>query len=196
VEYSHSSASKTSKKQKKLLKSKHFALIFIIVGLLIFSFGASNYYSIRILSFDKVPPAAVQEVKDTDVPVEIMIPSINIDLKVDPGQIKDGIWQISNSEATFLDTSAPPGTGGNTVIYGHNKKVIFGNLPYLSLGQKIVVITKSGKIYNYVASQKYFVDPDRTDLVSPTNNAQLTIYTCWGLFDSQRAVVVAKPVNL
>jgi sortase A len=194
VGYSHSSESKISKKQSKL-KAKRFALLFIILGLLIFSFGAYNYYSVRILSFDKVPVAAAQKVKDIDIPVEIIIPSINIDLKVDPGQIKNGVWQVSNSQATFLDTSAAPGNGGNTVIYGHNKKVIFGNLPYLSLGQKITVITKSGKIYNYVASQKYFVDPTRTDLVSPTNKEQLTIYTCWGVFDSQRAVVVAKPVN-
>lgn len=129
-----------------------------------------------------------------DTPVEIIIPSIQIDLKVEPGQIKDRVWLISDSEATFLNTSAIPGTNGNTVIYGHNKKAIFGSLPYLSLGQKIIIKTKSGKIYNYIADQKYFVGPDRVDLVSPKNSDELTIYTCWGLFDSQRAIVTAKPI--
>lgn len=164
------------------------------VGLLVFSFGAINYYRVRILSFSKVPQAAIQSTKNIDIPVEIIIPSVQIDLNVDPGEIKNGVWLISGSGATFLNTSAAPGSGGNTVIYGHNLKKIFANLPYLSIGQKISVKTKSGKIYNYVADQKYFVGPDRVDLVSPTNTDELTIYTCWGLFDSQRALVVAKPI--
>lgn len=194
--YSHSLALKTSRKlQNKLrFQRKHRALGLILLGLLIFCFGAFNYYRVRILSFSKVPVEAVKSTQNLDTPVEIMIPSINIDLKVDPGQIKDGVWQISDSNATFLDTSAVPGSGGNTVIYGHNKKVIFGNLPYINLGQKIIVKTKSGKIYNYIADRKYFVGPDRVDLVSPINKDELTIYTCWGIFDTQRAVVKAKPI--
>jgi sortase (surface protein transpeptidase) len=59
--------------------------------------------------------------------------------------------------------------------------------------KKIIVKTKSGKIYNYIATEKYFVGPSRVDLVSPTNTDELTIYTCWGLFDSERAVIKAKP---
>lgn len=181
-------------RQKKRLALWNQSILLVILGLATFVFGGINYYRVRILSFDKVPPAAAAKTKEIDVPVEIIIPSINIDLTIDPGEIKDGVWQISNKNVTFLDTSAAPGTGGNTVIYGHNKKVIFGNLPYLSIGQKIIIKTKSGKIYNYVADQKYFVGPDRVDLVSPTNSEELTVYTCWGLFDSQRAVIKAKPL--
>lgn len=141
-----------------------------------------------------MPEEVRKSTQDVDLPVEIIIPSIQIDLKVDPGQIKDGVWQISEKSATFLNTSAPPGSGGNTVIYGHNKQAIFGNLPYLSVGQKITIKTKSGKIYNYIAEKKYFVGPDRVDLVSPSDKEELTIYTCYGLFDGERAVIVAKPL--
>lgn len=187
---------KTSpKKTKASVPQKnyyHYYLIF--AGIAIFLFGAINYYRVRILSFSKVPAAAIEATKDTDIPAEIIIPSINIDLKVDPGHIVDGVWQISGANATFLDTSVPPGGKGNVVIYGHNKQVIFGNLPYLSIGQKIIIKTKSGKVYNYIADKKYFVGPDRVDLVSPSDNNELTIYTCWGVFDSQRAVIKAKPL--
>jgi sortase A len=124
--------------------------------------------------------------------VEIIIPSIQIDLKVDPGQIKDGVWLISETNATFLNTSSTPGNEGNTVIYGHNKKVIFGSLPYLSIGQKIIIKTTDGKIYTYEVYEKDFVGSDRVDLVSPTNKEELTVYTCWGIFDTQRAVIKAK----
>lgn len=191
------SALKALKKARKFLqKRNNTSWVILLIGVLIFVFGAVNYYRVRILSFDKVPPQVIQKVKDVDVPVEILIPSIKVDLTVEPGTINNGVWLISNTEATFLDSSAVPGSGGNTVIYGHNLTTIFANLPYLSLGQKIIVKTKSGKLYNYIATQKYFVGPDRVDLVSPSNSDELTVYTCWGLFDSQRAVVVAKPASL
>jgi LPXTG-site transpeptidase (sortase) family protein len=180
-----------SKKKRILLRN---SLIFISLGLIVTIFGGVNYYRVRTLSFNSVPPEVKTATKNIDIPVEIMIPSIKIDLPVDPGEIDNGVWKVSAANATFLSTSAAPGNRGNTVIYGHNLKAIFGNLPYLSVGQKIIIKTKSGKIYNYVASQKYFVGPDRTDLVSPTIKEELTIYTCWGVFDSQRAVIKASPI--
>lgn len=128
------------------------------------------------------------------MPVQITIPSIEVDMPVERGEIKNGVWSISYDKPTFLGSSARPGGSGNTVIYGHNKKAIFGNLPYLSLGQKIYVKTVDGKIHIYEAYKKEFVAPDRVDLVSPTNTEELTIYTCWGLFDSQRVVIKAKPL--
>jgi len=178
--------------QKNRLILWNKSLISILIGVTLLIFGSINYYKARILSFNKVPVATQKMTENSDIPVEIIIPSINIDLKVDPGEIKSGVWQISAVNATFLASSAIPGNNGNTVIYGHNQKIIFGNLPYLSIGQKIIVKTKSGKIYNYIAKNKYFVGQDRVDLVSPTNEEVLTIYTCWGLFDSQRVVVIAN----
>jgi LPXTG-site transpeptidase (sortase) family protein len=160
---------------------------------LIFFVGAFRYYQIRILSFTK-PVASAKTVMVGELPTKIMIPSIGVDLPIDLGEIKNGVWQISYNNPTFLNTSARPGTGGNIVIYGHNKKIIFGNLPYLGIGQKIFIKTVSGKIYTYIAYQKDFVGSDRVDLVSPTKKEELTIYTCWGIFDTQRAVVKAKPI--
>jgi len=190
------SASRNSHELSRKLKSLSVPILVTLLGLSIFFYGAVNYYSVRILSFSKVPQAAATKTQNVDAPTEIIIPSISIDLPVEPGEIKDGVWLISDSTATFLSTSAAPGGGGNTVIYGHNLKRIFGNLPYLSIGQKIIIKTKSGKVYDYIANQKYFVGPDRVDLVSPTDTEELTIYTCWGLLDSERAVVVAKPISM
>ena len=131
------SESKTSRKLSKKPTNLRGPIALLILGLALFVFGGVNYYRVRILSFSKVPEAVQKSTQNVDLPVEIIIPSINIDLKVDPGQIKDGVWQISDSSATFLDTSAAPGSGGNTVIYGHNKKVIFGNLPYFTPAKKL-----------------------------------------------------------
>lgn len=190
MEHFWHSVSKISKK----LQGKFGSSVLIFLGLLIFLFGSFNYYRIRILSFNKTPDVVDLAKQNLDMPVEIIIPSIQTDLTIDPGTIQNGVWQISDTKATFLDTSATPGSAGNTIIYGHNKKAIFGNLPYLSVGQKISVKTKSGTIYKYIVTDKYFVNPNRVDLVSPTMVKELTIFTCWGLFDNQRVVIKAKPV--
>jgi LPXTG-site transpeptidase (sortase) family protein len=179
-----------SKAKRRLLRNAYILLSF---GILLLAFGGFNYYRVRILSFTTLPTVAPTKDRGA-VPTEIVIPSIKIDLPVDIGEIKNGVWQISTNHATFLNTSAPPGTGGNTVIYGHNKKVIFGNLPYLSVGQDIYVKTSDGKIHAYKAVKKYFVEPEAVNLISPTTSEELTIYTCWGLFDSQRAVIKALPI--
>ncbi len=182
---------KRIKKSPAKAKSNKQPLLIITLGLFIFLVGASHYWQIRILSFTKPVAAATTTLKG-ELPTEIIIPSISIDEPIDVGTIKDGVWQISYNNPTFLDSSARPGTGGNIVIYGHNKKVIFGNLPYVSIGQKVMIKVASGKIFTYEIYQKDFVSPDRVDLVSPEPHEDLTIYTCWGIFDSQRAVVKAK----
>ena len=186
---------KTSRKLLKKLKAKRFRkpLIFLFLGIVLILFGGINYYKIRVLSFTKSPQESFSEQK-SELPVQITIPSVGIDLPVETGEIKDGVWKISYSSATFLNSSARPGNSGNTVIYGHNKKAIFGNLPYLSLGQKIYVKTVDGKIYIYEAYWKDFVASDRVDLVEETDKEELTLYTCWGIFDQNRAVIKARPI--
>lgn len=180
----------TSEKPKRFNSS----VVFIFIGLALLVFGGINYYRVRILSFTKSPVPAPVEQKG-EYPVRITIPSIAIDLPIDIGEIKDGVWRVSYTNATFLNTSGRPGGDNNTVIYGHNKKAIFGNLPYLSLGQKIIIKTQDGVLHTYEAYQKDFVGSDRVDLVSPTDQEELTIYTCWGLFDSKRVVIKAKPIK-
>jgi len=146
-----------------------------------------------VLSFKDIPKEAQNQTGDR--PVQVIIPSLKIDLPVESANIKNGVWDISYSNATFLNSSSRPGNGGNVVVYGHNKKLIFGNLPYLSIGQKITIKTEDGTLYNYEVYRKDFVKPDRIDLVSPTDHEELTLFTCWGLFDSQRVVIKGKPID-
>jgi LPXTG-site transpeptidase (sortase) family protein len=180
VEQFQHSVSKTSKKLiKKLNKVK--PSILISLGIFIFLVGASNYYNDRILSFTKTPQEAKVVLKE-ELPVEIDIPSIGISLPIDVGAIKDGVWQISYNHPTFLDTSAAPGSGGNTVIYGHNKNNIFGP------------IRSDGKTYYYKVIKTDTVNPDNLEYVMPKNEEVLTIYTCTGFLDSKRFMVIAKRV--
>lgn len=191
-----------SKASKKLLKKlKVFfssSFFFVFIGCAIFSFGLINYYRLRILSFTGEVKTSQEVSKDNkeevrDNPVRVIIPSIDIDMPLDGAIIKDGVWTISYKNASYLLSSSYPGRGGNIVIYGHNKQVIFGNLPYLSVGQDIILKTESGKEYTYTVYDKQFVNPKRVDLVSNTDHEELTLFTCYGLFDGQRVVVKALP---
>lgn len=168
-----------------------YPLLLVSFGLFLFFLGASRWWQLRVLSFAQVPAAVAT---GGEIPNQIIIPSLKIDIPVDEAEIKEGIWQISYKNATFLKTSARPGMGGNIVIYGHNKKAIFGSLPYLALGQKVILKTREGKTYEYEVYRKEFVAPSRVDLVSPTDHEELTLFTCWGLFDGRRVVVKARPV--
>jgi LPXTG-site transpeptidase (sortase) family protein len=184
--------------EKKFLgnfKKRPLSWALILAGFILIIFGSTNYFRIRRLSFNGTPQLAQNSGENLEMPVELIIPSLSLNLKVDPGVILDGIWQVSNQNATYLTTSAPPGQNGNTVIYGHNLKRILGNLPYISDGQKITIKTMSGKLLNYTVISKVIVSPDRIDLVSPTSTEELTIYTCTGFADTKRVVVKAKPIE-
>lgn len=182
------------KKLHKKYQKYYLSLLAIIFGLSIFSFGAYRYFSIRILSFSKPPPETVTTKNRAELPAKITIPDLKIDLPIEEGFIKDGVWQISEANASHLNTSARPGEGGNIVVYGHNKRVIFGSLPYARIGAKITITDKNGKKYNYEVTNKLYASPDQVNLLYPTDYEQLTIYTCAGLFDSQRFIIKAKPL--
>lgn len=187
------SASEASRKLAKRLKRYSFSLLVIFAGLIVFSYGAYRYFSVRILSFTKAPPET-SAVNRAEIPTRITIKDLDIDLPIEEGFIKDDVWQIADRATSHLNTSARPGEGGNIVIYGHNKKVIFGSLPFARIGAKITITDKSGKAFNYKVTDKLYVNPNRVDLLYPTNHEELTIYTCTGLFDSQRFVIKAVPL--
>ncbi len=171
-----------------------FSLILIILGsILILVFAGWRIYSARILSFEGNVPETVA--KEGYRPVSIKIPSVQLSLDVSEGAIVDGVWQISKSGASHLNVSANPGEGGNTVIYGHNKNSLFGPIRWLEKGAEIELTDENGNKFKYVVSETVEVSPDKIDYVLPKNEEILTLYTCTGLFDSKRFIVIAKPFS-
>lgn len=173
----------------------HHPDLFITIGLFLAFFSFENYRAKYLLSFTKSPEVFLKNQENEDKPQRIIIPSVNIDITIEEGGIKDGVWTVSRDNATHLDISSDLASDGNIVIYGHNKRKIFGSLPYVKEGDIIKVLGESGKEYNFVVYQKVFVDPERVDLVMPTTYKELTLYTCWGLLDQKRAVIKARPLD-
>lgn len=187
------------RKLKKLLKRKEVKrklfLLAFLSGVILTLIGLYGfYYSRAILSFSK-SPVALQDVHTQPNPKRIIIKDIKIDLDITEGRIVSGIWEISDKNATHLNISANPGENGNVIIYGHNKKVIFGSLPYLRVGSTVEIVTDDQKSHLYKVTKKETVKPDNVSFIQPTDHEALTIYTCTGLLDSKRFVAIAEPLK-
>lgn len=126
------------------------------------------------------------------IPASIAIPTLDLDLPVAPGIVKNNQWTLYDDKISWLATSEPPGSGKNVILYGHNRPLLFGKLTGLQIGEEITVIDNNGVAFTYTVAQRRKVLPEDVNvIISPKN--QLTLYTCEGSFDEKRLVVIAYP---
>lgn len=180
----------------KTLSSRQKAgLALILVGLFcfgaVFSLKVYQEYRSKILSFSQAP-VLQEEIQENLLPSQILIPKVKIDLPVFEAKAKDDVWEISEAGASYLLGSGVPGKPGNVVIYGHNKRSLFGPIRWLSPGEEIRVKNKKGEEFIYKVGGTKIVSPENIEVLAPTEKPTLTLYTCSGFLDSKRFVVVAR----
>ena len=61
-------------------------------------------------------------------PAELTIDELSIKVELVEATVDDGEWYMENSKAVFLSESADLESPGNTIIYGHSTRNLFGNL--------------------------------------------------------------------
>jgi len=127
-------------------------------------------------------------------PIRILIPKADIDLKIINAQIVDGYWELSDNTASYGLGSGHPGEKNNTVIFAHARQGLFYNLKDVKVNDIIYVFTKE-KWYRYKVAKIDAVYPNQTDVIMPTKNEVLTLYTCTGFYDEKRLIVTAIPQN-
>jgi len=180
--------------------------IFLLICGLLLTF--STLISRSLFNFLFPPKLAfknyqVKETKPEDkYPVRIKIlhrtvrdevKNLDLDLAVVPQKIIAKQWPVASDSANYLVGSGVPGERGNIVIYGHALNNIFGPILNIQNNDEIILETKDKKIYKYKVGEIKVVWPLNKEVIEPTNEEILTVYTCYGLFDTQRFVVVAKP---
>jgi LPXTG-site transpeptidase (sortase) family protein len=143
------------------------------------------------LSFSSVPELK-EEISEDLFPERILIPKVRIDLLVFPAQASEDVWEISEEGVSYLLGSGLPGRKGNLVIYGHNKNRLFGPIRWLKKDDEIKVINRRGEEFTYKIKETKTVTPAMIDVLYPTEDSTLTLYTCAGLLDRERFLVVAK----
>lgn len=131
--------------------------------------------------------------KSKNPPVRIIIPALDIDLPVKEAKVVKGYWEVFPDVAGFGLGSSYPDEVGNQVIFAHARKGLFLPLKNAKVGQMIYVFTKE-KWYSYKISDIKEVLPSQTEVIAPTTEAILTLYTCSGFSDSKRLIVSAQKV--
>lgn len=178
--------------RKKKTKRRSFRINLILaVGIALLVSGlVLKEHRRRVLSFDG-DVGQIQQIYNP--PIQIEIPKTKTNLIVEPGSITNGVWTISEDGATHLLSSSAPGQGGNTVIYAHNKKDLFGPIRWLNVGDEIILKNMNGEVFNYEITDKKTVSPKEISYVLQKNEETLTLYTCTGFADKDRYIVIAKP---
>ncbi len=99
---------------------------------------------------------------------------------------------------THYAFSSPLGSG-NAVLYGHDdiEGSVFGSLKDLKAGDEVDVADASGSSTVYhVSGKPTIVPPTAVQILQPTNDVRLTLFTCWpNWVDTQRVVVTAMPAT-
>ncbi len=187
---SKSSQKKRNSKLKRPYTLYFFSLITLFVGFAFVFWASSRFFQ----SFSKL------QLKDSrqkiaahpEKPSKIYIPDLNEVLPITDGTNEGNRWVIAEVGISYLITSGTPGQNGNAVLYGHNKDDVLGRLYAVGQKEPIYVITNNGSYYKYAVSEKKEVTPQQVEILNPTTDSTLTIYTCSGFLDEARFVVVSK----
>ncbi len=122
-------------------------------------------------------------------PVRIVVPSQAIDLQIDKGVYNpvDNSWSLSGYNAQFaMATSLPNNNTGNTFIYGHNNKYVFGPLKHMNPGDQAQVYTDNNHVFTYTYEKATEVSPEDTSVLRYRGHAILTVQTCSGDWNEWR----------
>lgn len=101
-----------------------------------------------------------------------------------------GVWRQTGERGT-----------GNLVIAGHRFKYLppnqttLYNLDQLTTGDA-VTLWWNGEPHVYAVAKSFTVDRDAVEILNPTAEPQLTLYTCTDLNASHRLVIIALPLPL
>src|SRR6202022_3850076 len=98
---------------------------------------------------------------------------------------------------THYSNSSAIGSG-NAVLYGHDdiEGSVFGRLKDLKVGDEVDVNAADGSPVAYHVTGRSIVAPTAVQILQPTNDVRLTLFTCWpNWVDTQRVVVTATPAT-
>jgi sortase (surface protein transpeptidase) len=122
-------------------------------------------------------------------PVRITVESLGIDLPVDDGFYNpaDNTWSLSGYHAQFAHPTPPANDKiGNTLIYGHNNKYVFGPLKKIQDGDNAKVYTDNGHVFTYKFQDAINLNPNDTSIFNYDGPPILTIQTCSGNWNEWR----------
>lgn len=194
---------------QKSLKKNRLPILLVLVGILLILVPLFYYQRPIILDSKhqvsspskvssksqpfKVSTELLSKKETTQAPSKIIIPNYKVDLKVIEAPVINGFWELSETTASHGVGSANPGENGNIVVFAHARDDLFGPLRDMKVGDKIYLLTKDHWA-TYQVSETKLVNPDQVEVIAPTKQETLTLFTCSGFLDSKRLIVKALPI--
>ncbi|MBI2019980.1 sortase [Candidatus Daviesbacteria bacterium] len=174
--------------------SNFFPNLIILIGILlvIFPIFLSNYQKLSLFQNNSVQLNNYQPI--LEIPQYIQIKGKVSKIPVGIGHFEKGEWELAEDKALYLSSSGRIGQKGNVVIYGHNTYKIFGGLLNTKIGDQIQLTSNSGFNYKYSVYNVRKVSPNAVEILSQEGDERITLFTCDGLFDSERLVVEARRI--
>lgn len=139
--------------------------------------------------------AVTSKMTASGIPKHLSIPALKMEKVIEPGVYDQDrkIWQVSARGIHFATLSSPVNDlAGNTLIYGHNNKQVFGPLKRLINGDKAEIRTDNGFVFTYVFAGKSDTEPEDTSIFSYSGAPLLTLQTCSGIFNEIRTFYTFK----
>lgn len=158
----------------------------------------ANTSAVHLDQVTSVAPAASRGSRPAPAPLakRLVIPKIGVNVEIVFGKNQDealnrGIWHIPGTST--------PEKGSNTVLSGHRFRFLSGPrtlylLDKVTKGDPIIIYW-NGQEYDYVVTGSKIVKPNQVEILDPTDEPRLTIFTCSPLFTTkERLVLFAKPI--
>lgn len=175
-------------------RALRFSTLVLIYAIIVITISALALYDAATKENDLSGSSLNNLTSQINTPSKISLPRLGINAIVQPGvydPIKN-IWNVSETTAHFMTISSPPNnTSGKTIIYAHNTRNLFGPTAKAQAGDKAIITTDTGEVFNYVYSGEVVVTPTDTEVLetSPTDSPQLVLLTCGGSWNQKRRLL-------
>lgn len=131
---------------------------------------------------------------DSLSPISISIPDLKINAAIYPGAINNYKWDYSTQGISYLTSTPLPGSPGNSVMYGHNWPNLLGNLKKAKPGMDLSITFSDQTVKRFIIMATAVVSANQIDVINPSTDIHLTLFTCTGFLDRDRLVVTAIPL--
>jgi sortase A len=184
---------------------RSFALLFVLLGLGLLSYVGYQYWDMyhsqqqleaqweRQAATSASVSSQPKQIPAAEMLTRVSIPKINMDAIVIEGASRR---QLSIGPGHMIET-AMPGETGNAVITGH-RDTFFRHIYELTKGDEIIV-RRNGQVFKYQVTGKKIVKPEDVSVLKPTEDAQLTLITCYPTYyigpAPKRLVVFSKLIE-
>jgi LPXTG-site transpeptidase (sortase) family protein len=180
------------------LRQFNNVLSLAVVGLCLYILAAPLWPQVTYRTQSSPPLVQAVERGDPKPPPPadntLVIPRLKLQEVIHSG----GEWQLSKG-IWHPDNTSTPDRSGNTILSGHRftygGPAVLYHLDKVQVGDGITVFWDKQQ-YDYQVTSVQTVPPSATNVLAPTTESQLTIYTCTPLVTAKnRLVVIAKPVE-